>query len=67
LIERGVDPESGFMFNQDPLYRKIMNAIGSTQIGGGHSGSSIGFVMREMEIIALHGEPAYRTRCIGET
>jgi|LauGreDrversion4_2_1035121.scaffolds.fasta_scaffold195435_1 hypothetical protein len=60
LLSRGVDSNTGFMFNTDPLYRRIMNAVGSTEIGGRHSGASIGFVMREMEIIALYGEPEYR-------
>lgn len=60
LLSRGVDHETGFMFNKDPFYIKIMDAVCSTDIGGRHSGASIGFVMREMEFIALHGEPAYR-------
>lgn len=66
LLERGVDSNTGFMFNSDPLYRRIMNAIGSTETGGRHSGSSMGFVMREMETIALHGEPAYRAQFVSE-
>ncbi len=62
LLSRGVNSETGFMFNNDPLYTRIMNAVGDTEIGCRHSGSSIGYVMREMEFIALHGEPAYRER-----
>ena len=60
LLSRGVEPTAGFMFTNDPLYNKIQDAICSTNIGGGHSGSSIAFVMREMEYIALNGEPAYK-------
>lgn len=67
LLVRGVDSTTGFMFNTDPLYRRIMDAIVSTEIGSQHSGSSAAFVMREMKTIALHGEPAYRSRYIGET
>ena len=62
LLERGVDQTTGFIFNSNPLFRTIMNAVCSTEIGNGHSGCSIGFVMREMEFIALNGEPAYRER-----
>jgi hypothetical protein len=67
LLERGVDSNTGFMFNTDPLYRRIMDAIGLTEIGSQHSGSSMAFVMREMKTIALQGEPAYRSRYTGET
>ena len=67
LLERGVDSNTGFTFNTDPLYTIIMNAIVSTETGGLHSGSSMGFVMRQMETIALHGEPVYRSRYIGKT
>jgi len=59
LQTRGVNPETGFMFSSDPFYKTIMNAIVSTRIGGGHSGFSMGFVMREMEQIALYGEDVY--------
>jgi hypothetical protein len=65
LLERDVDSNTGFMFNTDPLYTRIMNAIGSTEVGSRHSGCSIGFVMREMKTIALHGEPTYRTSFLG--
>jgi hypothetical protein len=64
LLSRGVDTNTGFMFNSDPLYTKIMEAIGSTETGGGHSGCSMGFVMRAMQFIALKGEPAYREHVI---
>ena len=60
LLSKGVDSQTGFMFTNDPLYKKIQNAIGSTKIGHNHSGFSMAFVMREMEFIALHGEPEYK-------
>ena len=62
LTSRGVDSNTGFIFNNDPFYKKIMDAIGSTDIGGRHSGASMGFVMREIEYIAVYGEPVYRAK-----
>lgn len=64
LIYRGVDSSTGFQFSKDPFYNKVMDAIASTRIGGGHSGSSIGATMRVMETIALNGEAEYRRQCI---
>ena len=64
LLYRGVDTFTGFQFTKDPLYLKIMDAIASTPIGTGHSGCSIGYTMRAMEIIALLGEAEYRRQCI---
>jgi hypothetical protein len=64
LQTRGVDHYTGFQFSNDALYNKIMNAIGSTAIGGGHSGSSMGATMRVMQTIALEGEAEYRRQCI---
>lgn len=64
LESRGVDCETGFQFTNDALYKKIMNAIGSTYIGGGHSGSSMGCTMRAMQTIALKGEAEYRRQCL---
>ncbi len=60
LLSRGVNRITGFTFTDDPFYSKIKEAIYSTYIGGGHSGTSMGFVMRDMEFIALNGEHAYR-------
>lgn len=62
LLSRGVDNRAGFTFSTDPLYSKIKSALCSTSVGWAHSGMSVGFVMREMEFIALNGEPAYRIR-----
>lgn len=64
LEARGVDSTTGFQFTNDALYTKIMNAIGSTYIGGGHSGSSMGCTMRAMQTIALKGEAEYRRQCL---
>lgn len=62
LLTRGVDAVSGFTYSNDPVYKNIMTAIGSTYIGGAHSGSSMGHVMRQMEFIAIYGEAAYRIK-----
>ena len=54
------------MYSRDPFYNMIMNKIASTRIGGGHSGSSMGLVMRDMQYIAIHGEAMYRQKYILE-
>jgi hypothetical protein len=59
LETTGVNRQTGFMFTDNDVYHNIKNAIASTPIGGGHSGCSIAFVMRDMEYIALHGEYEY--------
>ena len=64
LLKRGVSNNTGFTFTDDSFYRTIMNAIASTPIGRGHSGYSMGFCMRVMEKITLHGEASYRNRCL---
>jgi len=64
LQSRGVNEKTGFQFSNDPFYNKIMSAISNTRIGGGHSGASMGSVMRSMEVIALHGEDEYRRQII---
>jgi hypothetical protein len=64
LITRGVSKNTEFTFTDDSFYRNIMDAIANTPIGGGHSGCSMGFCMRVMEHIALHGEDSYRNRCL---
>lgn len=66
LNARGVSSYTGFTFTDDPLYKIIMNAVSSTHIGGGHSGYSLGFCMREMEQIALLGEKEYKKNRIQE-
>ena len=64
LISEGVDEQRGFMLSRNPFYNKIMDAISQTDIGGLHSGASIGCTMRNMEIIALYGEREYKRRTI---
>jgi len=64
LQSRGVNNRTGFIWSDDTLYNEIMDAIGNTSIGGGHSGASIAGVMRAMETIALHGEAEYRRQII---
>ena len=66
LLAKGVGVDTGFMFTENPVYNKVKLAIFSTNIGGLHSGCSLGVVMREMEFIALNGELAYRLR-VGQT
>jgi nucleoid-associated protein YgaU len=61
---RGVSVFTGFTFTDDPLYKIIMNGIASTPIGGGHSGCSMGWCMREMQQIALFGEREYKKQYI---
>ncbi len=54
------DKESGFMFSRDPMITKIGNLVDKNgKIG--HSGSSYGWTMRQMEFIAKHGFDAYVT------
>lgn len=57
--------EKSFMFSSSPEIQRIYNQIkllGYT----GHSGSSFGFIMREMEYIGKHGlnkfEEEYKTQ-----
>jgi len=64
LVSRGVSNATGFQFSNDPFYHKIMTAISKTDIGGGHSGCSMGATMRVMQTIALKGEAEYRRQCI---
>lgn len=60
ILSRGVNHSTGFMFSDDPLYKMIKTKISSTHVGSNHTGSTMGYTMREMEFIALNGEPAYR-------
>lgn len=60
LVSRGVNEKTGFQFTSDPFYTQIMNAIASTDIGGLHSGSSMGMTMRVMQRIALNGEAVFK-------
>jgi hypothetical protein len=54
------DKETGFMFTRDEMVNKIGNEIDKAgRIG--HSGSSYGWTMRQMEYIAKNGWDAYVT------
>jgi hypothetical protein len=54
------DKDSGFMFSRDPIITKIGNLVDKNgKIG--HSGSSYGWTMRQMEYIAKNGFDAYVT------
>lgn len=64
LLKNGVSNNTGFTFTYDTFYRNIMNEIASTPVGSGHSGCSMGFCMRVMAEIALHGEATYRNKCL---
>ena len=52
------DPgEGGFMFSKNPMLEEINKAMKDV----GHSGSSYGWTMRQMQYIARHGLEAYKT------
>lgn len=52
------DPgEGGFMFSQDPMLKEIDKVMKDV----GHSGSSYGWTMRQMQYVARNGIAAYRT------
>ena len=52
--------ETGFMFSKDALLSKIGNEV-DKEGKIGHSGSSYGWTMRQMEFIAKNGWDAYVT------
>lgn len=54
------DKETGFMFTRDGLVNQIGNEIDKAGTIG-HSGSSYGWTMRQMEYIAKNGWDAYVT------
>ena len=59
LARPGVpDPEGGFMFSRDPIVAKISEQVDKDG-NIGHSGSSYGWTMRQMEYIAKNGFDAY--------
>ncbi len=47
------DPEKGFMFDSDPQINKLMNMI--NEANPIHSGFSLGWTMRQLELIAKSG------------
>ena len=48
-----------FMFTSDPVITRIMNAV-NDEYGGGHSGSSIGWTMRQLERISHVGTNVFK-------
>jgi hypothetical protein len=49
-----------FMFTNDPEITRIMNAV-NAEYGGGHSGCSIGWTMRQLERISHIGINAFKS------
>jgi len=53
------------MFNRDSELRVIMNKM--DELGyGGHSGSSFGWTMRQMQFIAVNGLEEHRKRYVNK-
>lgn len=48
-----------FMFSNDPEINRIMNAVNG-EYGGGHSGGSIGWTMRQLERISHVGVNVFK-------
>lgn len=54
------DETTGFMFTRDPMVTRISNEVDKNGTIG-HSGSSYGWTMRQIEYIAKNGWDAYVT------
>ena len=55
------DPgEGGFMFCQDPKIGLIADMMDKCEYPPGHSGSSFGCIMRELQYIARFGQEEYK-------
>ena len=48
-------PNKGFMWTESPELDRINQQMWKDPINGNHTGSSYGFIMREMESIAKNG------------
>ena len=60
----GKDPgPNGFTFSVSSELSKIMEATEKCQPYVGHSGSSFGWTMRQMQYIANNGEAKHRENC----
>jgi hypothetical protein len=55
--------EESFMFSQNPNVSRLMDAVAAAY-SSGHSGSSMGFTMRQLEYIANNGFSNYKNRYI---
>ena len=53
-------PNKGFMWSKTPELDRINQQLWKDPINMNHSGSSYGFVMREMEYIAKNGYNTYK-------
>ena len=54
------EPGRGFMFSSSPNVDRIMHHMESQPDAPGHSGSSFGYTMRNLEYIAKHGMDKYK-------
>lgn len=52
----------GFMWSSDPNIYKIIQKMESLPNPPGHSGSSVGFTMRELHFIAKNGIDEYKNQ-----
>ena len=53
-------PNSGFIWSKTPELDRINQQLWKDQVNEYHSGSSYGFIMREMEYIAKNGYENYK-------
>ena len=53
-------PNKGFMWSQPTELERINQQMWKDPINGNHSGSSYGFIMRDMEFIAKNGYENYK-------
>ena len=53
-------PNTGFMWRTTPELDRINKQMWKDPVNGYHSGSSYGFIMREMEFIAKNGYEKYK-------
>ena len=53
-------PNTGFMWSKTPELDRINQQMWKDPVNGSHSGSSYGFIMREMEYIAKNGYENYK-------
>ena len=52
-----------FIYDDGPEMKKIRNEMYKDDINSYHSGSSYGFIMREIEYIAKYGYSKYKEDC----
>ena len=53
-------PNTGFMYSKSPELDRLKQQMRKDDINQNHSGSSYGFIMREMEHIAKNGYENYK-------